>query len=155
MPFVASVLVRVALSLVALTTGVSGASASDDSLLEKVNALRAQYGRRALPQCQAAVAVARTRARDMAAEGYFLHVSPEGISAGTLLRQRGIRADWSEAIAHTEDMHADDGIDLVVPLWRDSPTHLRVLMSRYRCAGTRNASGARGSIFVFVGIKER
>lgn len=154
MPFLADVVVRLALSLVALTTGVAVPSAPEGTLFEHVNALRAQQGRRALRQCQKAVTVARTRAQDMAEQGYFSHVSPEGTSARTLLRLRGIGAGWGEAIAWTEGMPADDGIGGVVHWWNGSPKHHRVMMSPYRCAGTGIARGARGTMYVFVGIRQ-
>lgn len=154
MPFLADVVIRLALSLAALAAGVAVPSAPEGTLFEQVNALRAQQGRRALRQCQGAVTVARTRAQDMAEEGYFSHVSPEGASARTLLRRRGIGAGWGEAIAWTEGMPAGDGIDEVVHWWNGSPKHHRVMMSPYRCAGTGIARRARGTMYVFVGIRQ-
>jgi uncharacterized protein YkwD len=115
-------------------------------LLAAVNEVRADHGKRALPRCWRLMRVAQRRARSMADNDYFGHVSPAGVTAGTLLRRLGIRRAWGEAIAWTK--YYGVAVPLVVRWWHSSSPHHKVLMGRWRCAGT--GVSQRGAVTYYV-----
>jgi len=72
--------------------------------------------------------VARERARDMAARGYFAHVAPEGLGANTLVERAGfaLPAAYDHALAGNNIESAAEGYDSAAAAWRDwmgSPHH--------------------------------
>src|SRR5690606_8916121 len=82
------------------TTGTPGASPSEEQyLVDAANAERADHGRAPLATHSTLTSLARTKARDMAVNGYFDHVSPTLGTARDQMLAAGLNPKyWGENI---------------------------------------------------------
>ncbi len=102
--------------------------ASLEELLEvAVSDERERRGLAPLQPSAALRAVARAHSADMAARGFFDHMSPDGESPADRVRGAGIRfSKMSENIARS--FHVDDPVETTVQGWLDSPRHRRNML---------------------------
>ncbi|WP_199838387.1 CAP domain-containing protein, partial [Streptomyces sp. NRRL F-6491] len=110
-----------------------------------VNRLRTEAGCAPLRTDPRLVAAARAYARDMVAQGYYGHSSPEGDFADARITAEGY--DWS---AWAENLaRGAAGPEAVVGDWRDGSTHEENMLDcRYRDTGVASVPGPRGTVWV-------
>lgn len=98
-------------------------SPEETALLAETNAVRKAHGLNALRADAKLVAVARARSRDMAKRGYFDHVTPEGRSVFTIMRdQKMFFGQAGENIAKNK-RSASEAPREVVAGWAKHPAH--------------------------------
>lgn len=113
-----------------------------------VNAIRAEHGRPPLVPDGELANIARIRAQDMAARGYFSHDPPNGCNYACLLDNLGVQHAYAgENIAwNTWDWKQTAGVAL--QMWRNSPPHLEnILNCHYTRFGAGVAKGADGTVY--------
>lgn len=115
---------------------------------DATNAARTEEGRAPLTRNSALDEAARLKAEDMAANGYFAHWSPDGVSPWHWFKEAGYSYKHAgENLA----VHFTDSDD-VVDAWLDSPTHRENIMDeRFTEIGIGTAKGSyQGYDTVFV-----
>ena len=115
------------------------------------NSLRAGAGLAGLQLDGALVGMARSRAQDMAANNYFSHTSPSGVTVFSLMDGSGyVYAIAGENIARNN--HADaDSVQVAMNGFMNSPGHrANILDSRYTKVGIGMAVGANGMKYFAV-----
>lgn len=117
-------------------------------LVTLTNADRATNGLHALAVDPLLVAAAQKKADDMAAKGYFAHVTPEGYQPWHFLELVGYRY---EAAGENLAVNFDESED-VSKAWMDSPTHREnILRGQYTHVGIAVARGTyKGREATFV-----
>jgi uncharacterized protein YkwD len=96
-------------------------------------------------------AIARTRARDMAAKGYFAHTSPSGESAFTLLDQAGIAfRSAAENIARNDYPDASSASVAFNAFLNSAPHRANMLCANCRRVGVGYAAAGRWKYYVVV-----
>ncbi len=94
----------------------------EGELFESVNRVRQRHGLRVLAHSEALAAIARAHSADMASRDYLGHETPEGLTAGDRVRQRGVTfAQLAENIFVTDD--PENTVELAVEGWMESPAH--------------------------------
>lgn len=117
-------------------------------LVEKANESRAEIGENQLVMNDVLSAAAQLKANDMAAKGYFSHVSPDGTSPWFWIQKAGYAyTDAGENLA-VNFMDSDE----VHNAWMNSPGHrANILRNGFTEIGIATASGTyngRSAIFV-------
>jgi uncharacterized protein YkwD len=119
-------------------------------LLALINNYRAEHGRRLLAADERLAWIAGTHGADMARQGYFGHVAPDGSDLARRLRQAGYRfvvAAENLARGYPDAIAVVDG-------WRASPGHdanlLRADVSRAGVAVVAAEVKDAGPIWVLV-----
>jgi uncharacterized protein YkwD len=136
--------------LLALICSSPAAAADCDALGEvdavvcEVNRVRAQRGLEPVVRDRRLHRAAAAHARDMAARGYFSHVTPEGERLSDRLRRAGYisgRVSWrvGETLAWGRGQMATPAA--TVAAWMHSPPHRRVVLGRYDEIGVGVADG--------------
>ena len=113
-----------------------------------VNAIRAERGQPPLTPDGDLANIARIRAQDMAARGYFSHDPPDGCNYACLLDNLGVQHAYAgENIAwNTWDWKQTVGVAL--QMWRNSPPHLEnILNCHYTRFGAAVAKGSDGRVY--------
>ena len=113
-------------------------------LVCEVNSVRSERGLEPVVKDRRLQRAATAHARDMAARGYFSHVTPEGERLSDRLRQSGYisgRVPWrvGETLAWGRNRMATPAA--AVAGWMRSPPHRRVILGRYREIGVGVATG--------------
>ncbi len=104
-------------------------TAEESALLVETNAVRKAHGLAALRPDAKLVAVARARSRDMAKRGYFDHVTPEGRSVFTIMRDQKLYFGAAgENIAKNKRAAGDAPRD-VVATWAKTPAQRANLLN--------------------------
>jgi uncharacterized protein YkwD len=107
-------------------------------LVSLTNEDRSQYGLQTLTVDPVLTAAAQAKANDMAAKGYFAHVSPEGLGSWHWFRQVGY------SFKHAGENLAVDFTDSaqVNQAWLDSPTHrANILNGKFTHIGIATTEG--------------
>jgi uncharacterized protein YkwD len=119
-------------------------------MFDRHNAERAAQGGAALQVDAALVSIARSRANDMAANNYFAHTSPSGVTAFTLLAQAGYGYSIAgENIARNNYQPAQTVVTAMTG-FMNSPGHrANLLDARYTRVGVGVVTGA-GSMFYYA-----
>lgn len=120
-------------------------SPEEAALLAETNAVRKAHGLGALKPDAKLVAVARARSRDMAKRNYLDHVTPEGRSVFTVMRdQKMIFGQAGENIAKSK-RPAADAPRAVVADWAKTPAQranlLQESFGRVGIGAVRTSSG--------------
>lgn len=101
------------------------------TVLGQMNQFRQNHGLAPLRMAGGVRVVARDRSRSMKKRNYFGHVSPAGVTAGSMLQNRAIsNAFWGEAIGWTSSMGLQRASRWMVNWWKGSPTHRRLMLRR-------------------------
>lgn len=145
----AALALAVCASAAAACGALPGEAAVKKQLLAEVNSLRAEAGLRRLAPSSKLEVVAENHACDMAARGYFGHVSPDGGTFKTRVKKGGLaRRPAVENIAITP--RADPA--RVVRMWQASPSHRANLLRRDLTAVGFGAKAGSGDVlWVMVG----
>ena len=100
-----------------------------EELMSRLNQARSAVGRTPLVSALEAERVAQIRALDMAHQGYFAHVSPQGVGPAEVLAEHGIsyRA-FGENIARA-DYPLDQVADVIHAGLLASPGHRALMLS--------------------------
>ena len=86
--------------------------------------------------------VARVRSNDMAGKNYFSHTAPDGTTAFTLLRARGISSRALGEIIGRTNGSDNQSVGLIVDAFMNSPGHrAHILDQRYTSSGIGLAIG--------------
>lgn len=124
-------------------------------LLEDINRIRVQNGRKPLRLDKRTAHVARARSHDMAAKRYFAHVEPDGDNAKRILGRRDIGAsEVTENIGHTVGLTLRAGSNRMARWWYHSPPHRKQMLAKdinYVGIGVAR----RGSRFTYTAIFTR
>lgn len=92
--------------------------------------------------------VARMRAEDMAAKGYFGHQPPDGCDHRCLLQRKGIQMAWAGEIIAWNTYAPAQTAAASVNLWENSPSHYATITTcHFTRMGTGAASGAGGRTY--------
>jgi uncharacterized protein YkwD len=113
-----------------------------------INAIRVQNGLPALTPDRQLVEVARIRAQDMAAKGYFSHEPPDGCNFVCLMDNRGVGRAWAGENLAWNNWPWEETAKKAVEMWGNSPPHLEnILNCRYTRFGTGVAKAADGRVY--------
>jgi len=105
----------------------SSAVLSSASAIEWTNKYRAQNGLSALKENSKLSAAALAKAQDMAENGYFNHLSPDGVSPSTLVKNYGYNFQaTSENIAYGVFQSSQD----LIAGWMDSAGHRANILNK-------------------------
>lgn len=127
-------------------TGISGDGLryNDDvrggierQVFDLTNAVRVKQGKQPFVWDEAAAASAREHSQDMAANGYFDHVSPQGKSPSDRMKDKGIRFRYAAeniSAGHTNAFEAVNG-------WLNSPGHRENILGDAQRLGVGVAFG--------------
>ena len=117
------------------------------SAAQSMNAQRTARGLEPLSRSPALTAAAQSHAADMAAKGFFSHVSSNGANVMQRVRRQGYRACLAaENIARGQQTQA-----AALESWMSSPPHRRNILSRRATDfGIARASGSQGPVWVMV-----
>src|SRR4029079_16600268 len=88
-------------------------------LVDLANGDRAQHGYGTLTLNSTHVAAAQAKANDMAAKGYFAHVSPDGTDPWHWFKEAGYQFDYAGENLAVNFVDSGDVNDA----WMNSPTH--------------------------------
>jgi uncharacterized protein YkwD len=121
-----------------------------------LNAMRADNGLPPLTMDPDLAEVARYRAEDMAAKGYFSHAPPDGCDYRCLFNKNGVSTAWSGEVISWNNYPMKDTVSTTLRMWRDSPGHFSVITNRcFTRMGTGAAVAKDGRIYhvaVFEGL---
>ena len=107
-------------------------------LAELANGDRGTYGLASLEVNPTLVAVAQAKANDMAAKGYFAHVSPEGVEPWHWFKEAGYTYEHAGENLAVDFSDSGD----VERAWMVSPSHRdNILNARYTEIGIASAQG--------------
>lgn len=127
----------------------------EQELYSSINAERAAVGLPALPIDPALQALARERSQDMAARGYFSHVTPEGKTVFDLMVERGIPFGWAgENLARNNYPDADSAQVAIRDLMASAAHRANIVHTQYTAIGVGLAidgSGMKYFTMIFVG----
>ena len=124
-------------------------SAEEAALLAETNAVRTAHGLAALRPDAQLVALARARSRDMAKRGYFDHVTPEGRSVFTIMRERKMLFGLGGENIAKNGRPAAYAPREVVAGWVKSPAHRTNLLNEgYGRVGIGAVRTSEGQVFV-------
>lgn len=126
------------------------ASMSSPAVLELVNAERAKAGLSALITESKLTQVAQLKANDMAAKGYFDHVTPDGHDPWYFYALVGYNWSWAgENLGMIQNSESESAI---VEAWMNSPEHRKIILDgRYTETGIGIAEGMyQGAHTIFV-----
>jgi uncharacterized protein YkwD len=113
-----------------------------------INDVRSNAGRAGLAVHAALTAQAQAFACDMAARGYFSHVTPEGRSFQARLKAAGLPGGCgAENIAYTS---SSGNVGGALSQWVGSGSHKRNMLGRYRVAGLAGAVGSGKTYWVLI-----
>jgi len=120
----------------------------EDEVLELVNRTRRDRGLPDLARSEVIVDLARAHSRDMAARGYFAHLSPEGIGTAGRARSRGLAfRRMAENIARNQ--RVDDPVRTAVDGWMASRGHRKnILDAEMTRTGVGVAVDPDGMIYI-------
>ena len=105
--------------------------AAEAKLLDEINQIRVEHGRKPLRLDKRTSHVARSRSLDMAAKRYFAHVEPDGDDAEEILERREIPArEVTENIGHTVGLTLRAGTRRMANWWYRSPPHRVQMLAR-------------------------
>ncbi len=133
-----------------LAAGSSQSAALDTSVVHALNVIRAQHGLAALSLSPQLSAAAATHSRDMIADGYFSHASPDGLA----FWQRIARYYTSSSYAFWsvgENLLWSSGrlsVSATIADWMASPVHRANILSpawRQIGIGSLSAKDAPGT----------
>ncbi len=115
------------------------------------NSQRAAAGLGALALDPTLEAIARQRAQDMAANGYFSHTSPSGATAFTLMAQYGYRYGVAGENIARNNYPDSQSADTAMSGFMASPSHREnILDGQFRYVGVGVAFGADGMKYFAV-----
>jgi uncharacterized protein YkwD len=137
--FVALPLLAVALAFTLLSSGCILQAQAESSVGLGVNQIRTQAGLPLLTADPQLAAIARHRAQDMASLNYFSHSPPDSCPARCLMEQAGITPGWTGEIMAWDNAPSASTVEMVLSMWRNSPTHMGVITGR---CFTRMGAGA-------------
>ncbi len=120
--------------------------------LVQMNQARERHGLGPLRMDSGVREVARDRSRSMRDGNYFDHVSPAGVTAGDMLRNRHIQHNsWSEVIAATRLLPLDESPAQIMDAWMRSEGHRNtILSSDFNYAGVGLARSGNGAIYYTI-----
>jgi uncharacterized protein YkwD len=128
--------------------------ATEWKVLSLMNQFRSNHGLAPLRMAGGVRVVARDRSRSMKNGNYFSHVSPSGVTAGSMLHSRSIsNAFWGEAIGWTNSLGLNAGARWMVDWWKGSTPHRRLMLRRdfnYAGIGVARDGGKTLWTIVFV-----
>jgi uncharacterized protein YkwD len=104
-----------------------------------INGLRTERQLQPLPVDPVLSSVARSRAEDMAAKGYFSHQPPDACDFRCLLNKQGVPTAWAGEIISWNNAPLDKAVPMSIGMWRNSPTHYGIITG---CQFTRMGTGA-------------
>lgn len=120
-------------------------------MLDAHDAIRAEGGIVLLEADAALTEVARQRATDMAANGYFAHVSPAGETAFTLLGALNYRYSLASENLARNNFDQSESVAVAMNGFMNSAGHrANILDARLRYVGIGSATGADGMIYYAV-----
>lgn len=148
------VVVALALALSGSAAFAPGAAASWDrnqQLVDGFNGARGMHGLGWLGGDACVQAVAQARANDMAARGYFSHITPEGTSVFDLLNAYG--CGWSGAgeIIARNNAPYDQAMWVALESFYNSDPHRAIIVSDYTVVGAALVTAADGRTYA-VGV---
>lgn len=117
-------------------------------LASGINGLRMERQLQPLPVDPVLSAVARLRAEDMAAKGYFGHQPPDGCDHRCLLQGKGIQVAWAGEIIAWNTYAPAQTAAASVGMWKNSPSHYATITTcHFTRMGTGAALGADGRTY--------
>ncbi len=130
--------------------------AFEQALFDDTNRRRASVGLPPLRDNQSLVAIARIRARDMAANNYFAHTSPvTGDTAFSLMDKYGIPYGWAGENLAKNNYPIDQFVAVADnALWNSPPHHENIVGPHYTDMGVgfaQDASGMKYLAIIFTG----
>ena len=120
-------------------------------MFDRHNAERASNGLGLLQIDAALVGIARSRANDMAANNYFAHTSPTGVTAFTLLSQAGYSYSMAGENIARNNYPGSQTVATAMSGFMNSPGHrANILDGRYTRVGIGAVTGAAGMYYFAV-----
>jgi Cysteine-rich secretory protein family len=154
LPVAAALVVGVLAMMVG--SGCTQQWAMETNLALGINQMRADNGLPPLTVDSSLASVARDRAEDMAAKGYFSHVPPDGCDYRCLFQKNNISMAWGGEVIAWNNYPLDQTVDVTMKMWLDSPAHFGVITNRcFTRMGTGAAIATDGRIYhvaVFEGL---
>ena len=138
----------VAVVLIVIGTGCTQQQAMEMNLALGINQMRADNGLPPLAADPSLSQVARQRAEDMAAKGYFSHVPPDGCDYRCLFTKSGVSMVWAGEVIAWNNYPLEETVRTTVRMWRDSPGHFGVITNGcFTRMGTGVATATDGRIY--------
>jgi len=113
-----------------------------------INQMRTERGLAPLVVDPQLSAIAQTRAKDMATNGYFSHAPPDGCAMRCLMEKVGVAPAWAGEVIAWNNNSVDQSAGMTIGMWRNSPQHLAVITnSCFTRMGTAAVFAGDGSIY--------
>jgi len=130
-------------------------SAFAQALFDAINVERVQEGMASLALDDCVVFVARLRSEDMAAQNYFAHTSPDGVSAFSLLDQYGVPHGWAGENLARNNYPDDESVGVAIRALMESEGHrANILSTNYTRMGVGaldDGAGMKYFTMIFTG----
>jgi uncharacterized protein YkwD len=142
--------------LLLTAVGCTPQQAMEVNLALGINQMRADSGLPPVTVDPALSQVARYRAEDMAANGYFSHQPPDGCDYRCLFNKSGVSTAWTGEVIAWNNYPQSETVQTTIRMWSDSPGHFGVITNPcFTRMGTGAAIAADGRIYhvaVFEGL---